>query len=97
LLKTSGTTVQKVAFPVESILVDFVQEQTPRKKKNIIRKQKLGIDPTADFSSKVENNRRRAQKTHLKHRHRRHHRHHGASNHYRNAKTLLVPKQKQTH
>jgi hypothetical protein len=32
LLKTSGTRVQEVAFPVESILVDFVQEQTPRKK-----------------------------------------------------------------
>jgi hypothetical protein len=96
LLKTSGTRVQEVAFPVESILVDFVQEQTPSKK-NTIRKQKLGIDPTADFSSKVENNRRRAQKIHLKHRHRRRHHHQGASNHYRNTKTLLVPKQKQTH
>jgi hypothetical protein len=92
LLKTSGTRVQEVAFPVESILVDFVQEQTPSKK-NTIRKQKLGIDPTADLSSKVANNRRRAQKIHLKHRHH----HHGASNHYRNTKTLLVPKQKQTH
>jgi hypothetical protein len=72
-------------------------QDKPQEKKNPIRKQKPGIDPTADFSSKVENNRRRAQKIHLKHRHRRRRHHHGASNHYRNTKTLLVPKQKQTH